>query len=636
VGNVTPSYQRRSSSQVSDVLSWEHGTVTVTNPEQFKASLLNYLALLGHRIDSIGPTTIESKIGAVNIMIHLHEPVYSAVTHGFGISYDIRVLPAGSELNARSVVLGWALLAGLISSLALLITGFHIDLGVLAAIAILSVFPCLWVIAHLGPSQVDQAKLDLVLVEVRDSVNRAAETVTVWYHPLKAPADLPRIATKGVFSHGIEREYAVVNEKGEMPRTGAESKDAFEGIVSVVPEYYRTKEVDGRSFFLIWRDESYYTLLETATRVCYNLVDLEKELTHLVTLAMESAQKAGYCLLGTGAHPFYTPNRNEYFSEHHHIGAEHDDEKVWIYNMIRNFTPELIALTVNSPIFEGHRHRLKSVRMDPNENTNVGPTEGVPYLDSYDRGSAGSQTKKPDVRLMDVTPFSGHPTVEVRLMDNQMSISRSIALAAVLEALALKAKRLLEKGEPVPKVSQEVIAKNRYQAMRFGLSAPFALDKAVVLVYHGSEKSQVRAYEAVTGLLRYIQQELSEIGANNEHLIPLMASVELARTGSDAGEERGTLADWQLRKFKDCAGERKFLRTLIMATANPSIDPVSNEVITSNAEIPPIIREKTVQESQESDRKKPTFPRHCPKCGEPIGREGRPCKKCGTVIPRRQ
>lgn len=105
--------------------------------------------------------------------------------------------------------------------------------------------------------------------------------------------------------------------------------------------------------------------------------------------------------------------------------------------------PEIVALTVNSPILLGKPSGVKSVRMYV-RNLNVGPMKGVPYITEYDSEQTARVVRKGDARLMDVTPFSKQQTVKVRVMDNQLSIERSIAVAAILEALALKAKNANE------------------------------------------------------------------------------------------------------------------------------------------------------------------------------------------------
>jgi len=470
------------------------------------------------------------------------------------------------------------------------------------------------------------ANLAALIEEVNREIREAAERSLEYAEP---PEDLPNIKKTGIFSHGIEREYALVTREGEMYRDIAgHATEAFSKIIDSLHPYYTLSNVEERNFRLIGRDEAYPTQWEIATRVCHNLDDLERELTHLVKLSIKHVKESGYALIASGAHPFEEPNLGEFFSEHHHIGAESNEEKTWIYNMIRNFIPEIMALTVNSPILLGKPSGVKSVRMDV-KNPNVGPIEGAPYIMEYNPEQIARIIRKGDARLMDVTPFSRQPTVEVRIMDNQLSIERSIAMAAILEALALKAKKMLMNREPVPFVSQEVLAKNREAALTHGLSAIFDVDENIKLAYHGSRKRKIRAFEAVEEMLKFVSEELYEIGASNRHLMPIIASIKLAKNGKG-----GTLADWQLQIFRSLeeklSGEslrRAFLEFLISESersCNPDRDPICRIISVSEQDVIEVLGRSLRGEIVRREV--------CPNCGAPIEPYTASCKKCRAYL----
>lgn len=121
---------------------------------------------------------------------------------------------------------------------------------------------------------VTSMKMAALIEEVDGEIRDATEKSLKYLEP---PEDLPDIKKAGVFSHGIEREYALVTREGEMHRDIAgHATEAFNKIIDSLHPYYTLSNVDGRNFRLIGRDEAYPTQWEIATRVCHNLNDLER------------------------------------------------------------------------------------------------------------------------------------------------------------------------------------------------------------------------------------------------------------------------------------------------------------------------------------------------------------------------
>lgn len=59
------------------------------------------------------------------------------------------------------------------------------------------------------------------------------------------------------------------------------------------------------------------------------------------------------------------------------------------------------------------------------------------------------------------------------------------------------------------------------------------------------QKRKIRTFEAVEEMLKFVSEELYEIGTSNRYLMPIIASIKLAKSGKG-----GTLADWQLQIFR--------------------------------------------------------------------------------------
>jgi gamma-glutamyl:cysteine ligase YbdK (ATP-grasp superfamily) len=146
-------------------------------------------------------------------------------------------------------------------------------------------------------------------------------------------------------------------------------------------------------------------ILEVATPPCTTLEELAWWVQTLIAISYESLPKdSPVILVSTGLNPTQDYLKNLSFGEHHHIlsPASDEHERIAIYNMIRNFIPHLIALTVNSP-FE-NKKPTDEVRIDEKGNiraprcrrsirllkntTQMGPTnefEMIPYLTRADK-----------------------------------------------------------------------------------------------------------------------------------------------------------------------------------------------------------------------------------------------------------
>jgi len=148
-------------------------------------------------------------------------------------------------------------------------------------------------------------------------------------------------------------------------------------------------------------------------------------------------------------------------------------------------------------------------------------------------------------RYWDVTPYAfikrGYSTVEVRLFDTQTTIDMSVAITAILEALALKAKEMDENDKTPPKIDENILCHNRNQAIKYGMNAKFKVDKNVKYLkkgehfaYHSKEidskSSSIHATQAVKELIVYIEDELDEIGADSNILSPVNKAIKKKKT----------------------------------------------------------------------------------------------------------
>jgi carboxylate-amine ligase len=206
----------------------------------------------------------------------------------------------------------------------------------------------------------------------------------------------------------------------------------------------------------------------------------------------------GLLLGGTGTHPWadwkeqriidtphyrrndeilrYVVWRNNSFGLHVHVAVNGLDRVIAVVDGIRNFLPELLALSASSPFVEGVNTGLHSARTQIF--TRFFPRCGVPdafgswaeyerfvrFL--YDTGSITEHTQI----WWSVRPHLAFPTVEIRVCDGQPDLGEAQSLAALAASLVVRVALSFDEGEPVKPLPGRLIEENFWRAIRYGLS----------------------------------------------------------------------------------------------------------------------------------------------------------------------
>ncbi len=172
----------------------------------------------------------------------------------------------------------------------------------------------------------------------------------------------------------------------------------------------------------------------------------------------------------------YVVWRNNTFGIHTHVAIRGADRAVRVVDALRNWLPELLAVSASSPFHEGVDTGLHSARTQVF--TRFFPRCGVPdtfgswdaYADYvrflYETGSADEPTQL----WWSVRPHLLFPTVEIRICDGQPDIAEAQALTALMVALTARCARALDEGEPLPDHPHRLIEENTWRAIRYGLS----------------------------------------------------------------------------------------------------------------------------------------------------------------------
>jgi carboxylate-amine ligase len=213
----------------------------------------------------------------------------------------------------------------------------------------------------------------------------------------------------------------------------------------------------------------------------------------------------------------YVVWRNNTFGLHVHVAINGPDRAIAVMAGMRNFLPELLALSASSPFVEGVNSGLHSARTQIF--TRFFPRCGVPdafvswaeYEDFvrflYETGSVTEHTQL----WWSVRPHLAFPTVEVRICDGQPELAEAQALAAIVASLIARVARAYDEGRPVEPLPHRYIEENFWRAIRWGLQGE-------LIDFERGES--IPARQRLEELVEWVLPAAEEIGAAAYLAIP--------------------------------------------------------------------------------------------------------------------
>jgi carboxylate-amine ligase len=211
---------------------------------------------------------------------------------------------------------------------------------------------------------------------------------------------------------------------------------------------------------------------------------------------------------------------------------------------MRNFLPELLALSASSPFVEEVNSGLHSARTEIF--TRMFPRCGIPdaYRDwrtfedyvsfLYRTGSITEHTQI----WWSVRPHLAFPTVEIRIADGQPDLTESQGLAALAYALAVRCARAVDEGEPLPDLPHRLLEENLWRAIRYGLSGE-------LIDFDRGEPVPARA--RLEQLVEWVQPVADEVGAAPYLAIPEQNAAERQIARYEAGASLAEIYTEQVR-----------------------------------------------------------------------------------------
>jgi carboxylate-amine ligase len=233
----------------------------------------------------------------------------------------------------------------------------------------------------------------------------------------------------------------------------------------------------------------------------------------------------------------YVVWRNNTFGLHVHVGVNGADRAIRVTSALRNYLPELLAVSASSPFVEGVFTYLHSARTQVF--TRMFPRCGIPDAfegwDDWERYirflyETGSITEHTQV-WWSVRPHLHFPTVEIRICDAQPDVAESRALAALVYSLTARIVRALDDGEPLPSWPHRLLEENLWRAIRYGLSGE-------LIDLERGESIPARA--RLEQLVEWVQPVADELGASPWLAIPERNAAErqIARHEEGASMEQ--------------------------------------------------------------------------------------------------
>jgi carboxylate-amine ligase len=243
---------------------------------------------------------------------------------------------------------------------------------------------------------------------------------------------------------------------------------------------------------------------------------------------------------------------------HVHVAVGGLERTLAVYNALRTYLPEIVALGANAPFYRGEDSGLATVRPTLNA---FKPRSGLPpafaswrELADFTRWvEGGGEAPDGTHHWWDIRLNPRHATLEVRAADTQTRVEDAAALAAIIQTLVVELAARYDAGEDLPVARRERIAENMWLAIRDGVGG-WLLDP--------ESGKRMRTIERLQTLTDALRGAARSVGCERE----LLHAAALAEAGGGATRQR--------RAYEE-GGRRALLSGLAHATAGPGVELAS-------------------------------------------------------------
>ena len=318
-----------------------------------------------------------------------------------------------------------------------------------------------------------------------------------------------------LYSLGVEEEFQIL---------GRESFELVSRIDEILLAFDDDEEHEGRV-----KPELLQSVVEVATKVSGSVGEALEDLGRLRARLRDVAAESDSLIASAGTHPFsryehqdvtdrpryrelvetmrWVAERELIFGLHIHVGLDSPDKAIACANALRTFLPELLALSVNSPFWQGRPTGIASTRSKVFE---AFPRSGLPpAFSSYEEfellvDRAIKTNSFPDYTYIwwDLRPHPRLGTVELRICDAQARIETVAVLAALTQSLVATLAEEWEREGQTALQPITLVAENKWRAARDGLHAQ------LIDLEHDTERTAPEALRALADRCEPAAQKL--------------------------------------------------------------------------------------------------------------------------------
>ena len=239
-------------------------------------------------------------------------------------------------------------------------------------------------------------------------------------------------------------------------------------------------------------------MIEMATGICDDYSESLRQLTAIRDSLLISADRLNIGICGGGTHGFqrwsdrrifpkerfhylsdlygYLAKQFTIFGQHVHVGCTSPDDALYLLHCMSRYVPLFIALSASSPFVQGDDTGFQSSRLN---SVFAFPLSGrAPFLlrwkefeGYFDKMTATGVVKTMKDFYWDIRPKPEYGTIEIRVMDTPLTVTRAAQIAAFIQSLA----RYLTHERPFQPSEDDylVYTFNRFQACRFGFPGTY-------------------------------------------------------------------------------------------------------------------------------------------------------------------
>jgi len=289
--------------------------------------------------------------------------------------------------------------------------------------------------------------------------------------------------------------------------------------------------------------------LEVISKKCYSVAEAHKDLSVKLVPVLREARQQGVLIAASSTHPFsrwkaqsVTPDKRylelvdnlqmvarrfNIFGLHVHVGVRGAERCIYIMNRILYYLPHLLALSANSPFWEGENTGLQSYRTKVFENLPIG---GMPfYFHNFSDYSklvsnyiATGTIKTIRELWWDVRPHPDFGTLEIRINDIPSTLGEVMGMASFIQALVKKFGEDFDKGVCFVRPHSAIIRENKWRACRYGLEGELITEDGT---------RTVGTREALAELLAWCAEGAGSLGTEG-YLADVERTISHGQTGS--------------------------------------------------------------------------------------------------------